>query len=124
MTGSGILYRSRSVTLTPDTYPSTVPAVTGVTFSNGVFYVDPAANVTLNFSAFSDYAHVGVVSLEGPSIQDQSSGGSSLKQDVLSVANPFVSPSLRAPFSHVCDFTWPRWWRATFTNWTCRTRRA
>jgi len=87
MSGSGI--PTISFSLTPDSYPSTVPYITNGTWNNGVLYVNPAGGVTLNLSDFAAYGTVGVASYMQLGLSDIINGGSSIKAAIISVANPF-----------------------------------
>lgn len=98
MTGSGI--PTLSFTLTPDSYPSTVPSiVSNSTWNNGVFYVNPAASSTIDFNDFSAYGTVGLGSYMQMQIIDQVSGGPEIKQKLISVSNSFGIPMSSTPFT-------------------------
>ena len=93
-----------SITLTPDTYPTAIPAVTSGTnakWSNGVLVINPASDSTLNFSNFSTYATAGVAGHMQVQLSPQfQNNGNSLKgPNILSVANPFGLPVQATPFT-------------------------
>jgi hypothetical protein len=100
MTGSGI--PTLSFSLTPDSYPTDVPSVTGGTnasWSGGVLVVDPARDATINFSNFTTYATAGVGGYIQFQAQDQLMGGKSLDKFVVSVTNSLGLPQQASPFT-------------------------
>ncbi len=58
LSGAGI--PTLNFDFTTELYPSTTPAVTGGTWSNGLLVIDPTQAATINFSTFASYATSGV----------------------------------------------------------------
>lgn len=96
MTGTGI--PTLSLPLSPDSYPAAIPAVSGGTWANGVYVIDPASAATINFSAFSTYDSAGVGGYMGLDISPLSNGGSSLKQNQVTLSNPLGITQSATPF--------------------------
>lgn len=96
MSGSGIttLY----LPLSPDSYPTAIPAVTGGTWSNGILVIDPASADTINFSDFSTYASAGVAGYIELTLTDLSRGGALLGESAITVSNPLGITQSAQPF--------------------------
>jgi len=100
MKGSGI--PTLTFPVTPDSYPTAIPAVVGgtnISWSGGVLVINPAASATLNLSKFTTYATAGKAGHMELDINGQGTQSNIPNDSILSVSNPFGLTVQASPFT-------------------------
>lgn len=94
---TGAAVPTLSYNLTTDSYPSSIPQITGGTWTNGVLVVNPAQSTTVNYSTFTTFATSGLAGHVSLSLDTDASN---LQQQV--VSQPILGlPVASAPFTSV-----------------------